>query len=64
MRTATSVTLGAVLAWCVLAIWHGPTAWLFTRIEPGTPTDHVDRIRIWHHSVEVEPVWPTSSTTC
>lgn len=62
MRTAVGVTIGAVIAWCILAIWHGPVAWAFTRVEPATPTDHVDRMRTWHHGIEGPATWPTEGT--
>lgn len=59
MRTATGVIIGATLAWCWIAIWRGPTRWLFTRIPVLTPADHVDRVRIWHHHVEQDGApWP------
>lgn len=59
MRTATGVILGAVAAWCVLAIWHGPTRWLFTRIEPATHPDCHTRIRVWHMQIEQDGAsWP------
>lgn len=59
MRTAASLTAGAILAWCILAIWRGPTKWLFTRIPVLTPANHVDRIRVWHNHVEQDGApWP------
>lgn len=59
MRTAAGVIVGALLAWAVAAIWAGPTRWLFTRIPPATPTDHVDRIRVWAAGVEQDGAsWP------
>lgn len=61
MRSAANFTAGAIVAWCIIAIWHGPTAWLFTRIEVLTPTDHVDKVRVWHHGVEHQGAWPIVS---
>ena len=59
MRTLASLTVGALIAWCILAIWHGPTAWLFTRLEPETHPDCHTRIRVWHDHVEQDgATWP------
>lgn len=59
MRTAASLTAGAILAWCILAIWRGPTAWLFTRIPPATHPDCRTRIRVWHNRIERDGApWP------
>lgn len=63
MRTATGLIVGAVLAWCWLAIWRGPTRWLLYRIPPATHPDHVDRVRTFRHGVEVFPAtWPTEES--
>lgn len=59
MRTAIGVTVGAALTWCIIAIWRGPTMWLFTRIPVLTPADHLDRVRVWHNHIEQAGAsWP------
>ena len=59
MRTAVGVIVGAVLAWCWLAIWRGPTAWLFTRIPVPTHPDCHTRIRVWIGGAEQDgATWP------
>lgn len=59
MRTAAGVILGIPIGWSALAIWRGPTRWLFTRIPPATHPDHVDRVRVWDHGVEqAGAAWP------
>lgn len=64
MRTAAGVIIGVALTWCIIAIWHGPSAWFFTRIPPATHPDHVDKIIVWRDHVEQkDSAWPTSSTT-
>lgn len=59
MRTAVGVIVGAVLAWCWLAIWKGPSHWFFYHIEPVTPADHVDRMIVYRHGVKQDGApWP------
>jgi hypothetical protein len=59
MRTAIGVIVGIIIGWSALAIWRGPTRWVFTRFLPVDPPDHVDRVRVWHDHVEQPGAsWP------
>ena len=59
MRTAAGVIVGVLIGWSAVAIWRGPTRWLFTRILPDDPPDHVDRIHVYHLGVKQDgAAWP------